>query len=397
MRFLEIGESFLSSNDKCIAPLVLGGIIAAGASLAGNAIGAVSNNKTNQTSIDVNRENNMFNAEQAKTQRDWQEKMWGMNNSYNSPNAMISRGLNPFIGSSAGAGVSKSPASGGSAAQSAGMPSLQAFRPDFSDVGASLASMAQARAAMMNAEQNAALTPYRMLELLGNTNYRNIGIGQSGYWNASTGRKSALLDQSKEYQELKNMEFAGRLTSAQEAQILLDSEAQRTLNKYLDEQQQADLFIKGQTLANLYAQGALTEAQYKHEMAEAIKTSVETNGLRIQNRIADATADSLIYANIQSNRARGLGSLWDFKNMNVLKNMEYSKEKAVRDYYKWSAKEKRKDVDSYGLRNAIDYTSRIFQGAGNVVGAMRPGAQVFRNDYGPRNTTIYNSSNGFSY
>ena len=31
MRFLEIGESMLSPNDKCIAPLLLGGIIAAGA------------------------------------------------------------------------------------------------------------------------------------------------------------------------------------------------------------------------------------------------------------------------------------------------------------------------------------------------------------------------------
>lgn len=368
MKFLEIGESFLSPNDKCIAPLVLGGIIAAGASLAGNAIGAASNNKTNQTSIDVNRENNRFNAEQAQIQRDWQEKMWGMNNSYNSPNAMISRGLNPFIGSSAGAGVSRSPASGGSAAQAAGMPSLQAFRPDFSDVGTALASMAQARAAMMNAEQNAALTPYRMQEILGNTNYRNIGIGQSGYWNASTGRRSALLDQSKEYQELRNMEFAGRLTSAQESQILLDSQAQRVLNKYLDEQQQADLFIKGQTLANLYAQGALSEAQYKNQMAQAVKTAAETNGIRINNKIAESTADSLIYANIQSNRARGLSELWNSKNTNVLKNVEYGKEKAVRDYYRWSAKQKSKDVNSYELRNALDYGTRIFQGVGNSVG-----------------------------
>lgn len=368
MKFLEIGESFLSPNDKCIAPLILGGIIAAGASLAGNAIGAASNNKTNQTSIDINRENNQFNAEQAQIQRDWQEKMWGMNNSYNSPNAMIARGLNPFIGSSAGAGVSKSPASGGSAAQAAGMPSLQAFRPDFSDVGTALASMAQARAAMMNAEQNAALTPYRMQEILGNTNYRNIGIGQSGYWNASTGRRSALLDQSKEYQELKNMEFAGRLTSAQEAQILLDSQAQQVLNKYLDEQQQADLFIKGQTLANLYAQGALSEAQYKNQMAQAVKTAAETNGIRINNKIAESTADSLIYANILSNRARGLSELWNSKNTDILKNVEYGKEKAVLDYYRWSAKQKSKDVNSYELRNAIDYGTRIFQCIGNSIG-----------------------------
>lgn len=369
MRFYDIGESpLMGPSEKCIAPLVLGGIIAAGASLAGNSIGSASQNKTNQTSIDINRENNAFNAQQAQIQRDWQEKMWGMNNAYNSPNAMISRGLNPFVQGSAAMTGSKSPASGGAAASAAGMPSLQAFRPDFSDVGSALASMAQARAAMLNAESNVALTPYRMQQILGDTNYRNIGIGESGYWNKHTGRESALLDQSKEYQELKNMEFAGRLTSAQEAQILLDSEAQRVLNKYLDEQQQADLFIKGQTLANLFAQGALTEAQYKTEMAKAVKLTVETNGLKIQNRIAEETADSLIYANIQSNRARGLGSLWESKNTNVLKNMEYSKEKAVRDYYRWSSKQKQKDVDSYELRNAVDYGIRIFQGVGNSVG-----------------------------
>lgn len=369
MRFYDIGESpLMGHSEKCIPPLVLGGIIAAGASLAGNAIGASSQNKTNQTSIDINRENNAFNAEQAQIQRNWQEKMWGMNNSYNSPNAMISRGLNPFVQGSAALAGSKSPASGGAAATASPSPSLQAFRPDFSDVGSALASMAQARASMINAEQNAALTPYRINQILGDTNYRNIGVGQSGYWNASTGRRSALLDQSKEYQELKNMEFAGRLTSAQESQILLDSKAQQILNKYLDEQQQADLFIKGQTLANLYAQHALTEAQYKNQMAQAVKTTVETNGLRINNEIARQTADSLIYANIQSNRARGLSSLWDSKNINVLKNVEYSKDKALRDYYKWSSEQKQKDVNSYELRNALDYGIRTFQGVGNSVG-----------------------------
>lgn len=369
MRFYDIGEGpLMGLSEKHIAPLVLGGIIAAGASLAGNTIGALSQNKTNQTSIDINRENNAFNAEQAQIQRNWQEKMWGMNNAYNSPNAMISRGLNPFVQGSAALAGSKSPASGGVAASAAGMPSLQAFRPDFSDVGSALASMAQARAAMLNAEQNAAITPYKILQILGGTDYRNLAIGRSGYWTESTGRRSALLDQSKEYQELKNMEFAGRLTSAQEAQILLDSEAQQVLNKYLDEQQQADLFIKGQTLSNLYAQGALTEAQYKTEMAKAVKISAETNGIRIQNKIAAQTADSLIYANIQANRARGLSSLWEFKNTNALKNIEYSKDKALRDYYEWSSKLKQKDVDTYELRNALEYGTRMFRGTGNSVG-----------------------------
>lgn len=369
MRFYDIGESpLMGHSEKCIAPLIVGGLIAAGASLAGNAIGASSQSAANDANVEINRQNNQFNADQAAMQRQWQTDMWNRNNRYNSPNEMISRGLNPFIGSNVGAGVSKSPASGGAAASAAPAPSLQAFRPDFSDVGSALASMAQARAAMINAENSTKLVPYEINKMLGDTNYRNIGIGQSGYWNASTGRESALLDQSKEYQELKNMEYVGRLTQAQEAQILLDADAQQILNKYLDAQQQADLFIKGQTLANLYAQGALTEAQYKTEMAKAVKLSVETNGLRIQNRIAEQTADSLIYANIQSNRARGLSSLWDSKNTNVLKNVEYSKDKALRDYYKWSSKQKQKDVSSYELRNALDYGTRIFQGVGNSVG-----------------------------
>ena len=113
-------------SEKHIAPLVLGGIIAAGASLAGNAIGSASQSKVNDTNLQISRENNEFNAAEAEKQRNWQESMWDKNNEYNSPSAMISRGLNPYIGSSAGAGVSKSPASGGAAASAATSPSLYA-------------------------------------------------------------------------------------------------------------------------------------------------------------------------------------------------------------------------------------------------------------------------------
>ena len=291
--------------------------------LTDNVVGMVNQNHQNKVNLRMMREQNDFNAKQAQLQRDWQEDMWNKNNEYNSPEAMISRGLNPFVGSSAGAGVSRAPASGGAAATAAPVPSMQAFRPNFSSVGTALASIAQARAAMLNAKQNAALTPYRIDQIRGDTDYRNIAIGESGYWNKSTGRESALLDQSKEYQELKNMEFAGRLSQAQEAQILLDSKAQQVLNKYLDEQQQADLFIKGQTLANLYAQGALTEAQFKTEMAKAVKLSVETNGLRIQNRIASETGDSLIKATNASNELLYRDSTYDYKNVKLRKHTEY--------------------------------------------------------------------------
>lgn len=363
----------LSPNDKCIAPLLLGGIIAAGASLAGNAIGAASQNNANQTNIDINRENNAFNADQAQVQRNWQEMMWNKYNSYNSPNAMISRGLNPFVQGSAAMAGSRSPASGGAAASAAPPPSVQAFRPDFSDVGSALASMAQARASMINAEQNAATTPFIINKILGDTDYRNIGVGQSGYWDASTGRRSAMLDQSKEFQELKNMEFAGRLTAAQEAQILLDSQAQQILNKYLDDQQQADLLIKGQTLANLFAQGALTEAQIKTEMTKAVKLSVETNGLRIQNRVAEETSDSLIKANIASNELQYRDSKYDYMNVKLRKHMEYKTSMAQQKLTEYGAESARKQSRTHYWDSVTRGVGSVASGAGNVIGTFRPG------------------------
>ena len=53
-------------SEKHIAPLVLGGIIAAGASLAGNVIGAASQSSTNEASKEIAEMNNKFNAEQAQ-------------------------------------------------------------------------------------------------------------------------------------------------------------------------------------------------------------------------------------------------------------------------------------------------------------------------------------------
>jgi hypothetical protein len=237
------------------------------------------------------REQNDFNAKQAQLQRDWQEDMWNKNNEYNSPEAMISRGLNPFVGSSAGAGVSRSPASGGAVATAAPVPSMQAFKPNFSNVFQSLASLAQARASNASAGESGAranqvdtVTPLLSDYYRGLTNWKNLAIGDSGYWNKTTGRISAALDQSTEAQNLRNAQFAERISAAQETQILLNSEAQRIMNKYMDQNQQADLLIKAQTLANLQSQGALTEKQIQTEIQRAILTAAEASGKKIDNR-----------------------------------------------------------------------------------------------------------------
>lgn len=351
-------------------------------SLTDNVVGMFNQNHQNKVNLRMMREQNAFNAEQAQLQRDWQERLWNMNNAYNSPDSMISRGLNPFIQGSAALAGSRAPASGGAAASAAPVPSMQAFRPNFSNVFNSLASLAQAKKAQSESNNIDAITPQIGDYYRGLTNWKNLAIGESGYWNKETGRISAALDQSTEAQELKNLQFASRLSAAQEAQILLNSDAQRVLNKYLDAQQQADLFIKGQTLANLYSQGSLTEAQYKTEMAKAVKLSVETNGLRVQNRVAEETADSLIKAENASYELQYRDSTYDYKNVKLRKHTEYKTSMAQQRAAEYGADLIRKQGRTHYWESVSRGLSSIASGAGNVIGSFRPGANIYRNRNG---------------
>lgn len=389
MRFLEVGENILSPrNEHHFLGAAIGGIF-----------GSLQQSSANRANFRNTQTTNQFNMKEAQKQRDWQEKMIDESRDYNSPQALISRGLNPFMsGSSAMTGSGVSSPSGAQASAVNPIP-YQAFHPDFSSVDTALASFAQAKKSISESNQIDAMTPYMIRKIIGDTNYRQIGIGESGYWNKETGRISAELDQSKERQELENAVTAGKLSAAQTSQIYLQSDAQAILNKYMDAQQQADLLTKSQYLYNLVQQGALTEKQVRTELQRALQIAAQTQGQRISNRIAAGTADALMSATNMAYYTQYYDSLWDYKNVNNRKGIQYSKDKAIRDYYKWSAGNAKKDFDSYGLRNAIDYGTRILQGVGNIIGAMRPGAhtEIYRSDYGPRNTTIYNGSNGIGY
>ena len=344
--------------------------------LTDNVVGMINQNHQNKVNLRMMREQNDFNAKQAQLQRDWQEDMWNKNNEYNSPEAMISRGLNPFIDSSAGAGVSRSPASGGAAATAAPVPSMQAFRPNFSNVFQSLATLAQAKASDASAGESRSranqldtLTPLLSYYYRGLTNWKNLAIGESGYWNKSTGRISAALDQSTEAQNLKNAQFAERVSAAQETQILLNSDAQRVINKYMDENQQADLFIKAQTLVNLQAKGALTEKQLQTEIQRAILVSAEASGKKISNRIAADTADSLIKAANASHELQYRDSTYDYKNVKLRKHTEYKTSMAQQKASEYGAELARKQSRTHYWESVSRGLGSVASGAGNVVGA----------------------------
>lgn len=355
-------------------------IASSAANLTDNVVGMVNQNHQNKVNLRMMREQNAFNAQQAQLQRDWQRQMWGMNNAYNSPNAMISRGLNPFVQGSAAMAGSRSPASGGAAATAAPVPSMQAYKPNFSSVFQSLASLAQAKASEASAgesgsraRQTDTVTPLLSDYYRGLTNWKNLAIGSSGYWTQATGRISAALDQSTEAQNLKNAQFAERISAAQEAQILLNSDAQRIMNKYMDQNQQADLFIKAQTLANLQTQGALTEKQIQVEIQRAILTAAEASGKKIDNRVASETADSLIKAANASNELQYRDSTYDYKNVKLRKHTEYKTSMANQKAAEYGADLVRKQGRTHYWESAARSVGSVAFGAGNFVGSFRSG------------------------
>jgi hypothetical protein len=149
----------------------------------------------------------------------------------------------------------------------------------------------------------------------------------------------------------------------------LNSDSQRILNRYLDEQQQADLFLKGQTLVNLQLNGALTEKQIQSELQRAILTAAQASGQKISNDIAASTADSLIKASNAAYQLQYRDASYDSANVKLRKHVQYDTAKAQQKLYEYGADLARKKGRTHYWESVSQGLGSIASGAGNVIGA----------------------------
>ena len=78
---------------------LVGGALGVASSLLGGLFGKHNNNKTNEMNYKIMQEQNRFNAEEAKKNRDWQELMYRMfGTSSAKANDMRAAGLNALLG-----------------------------------------------------------------------------------------------------------------------------------------------------------------------------------------------------------------------------------------------------------------------------------------------------------
>lgn len=270
-----------------------------------SAIGnAVSTNKTNKANMAINQMNNEFNAAEAEKARQFQLDMWNKTNEYNSASAQRSRleeaGLNPYLMMNGGsAGTAQS--SGSSMPASASTP-LSMQKQDFSGLGNALSSALQianqtkeANANVQSLQSQKSLYDAQANSILANIDWWKLGP-EYKKWSQITGLARAGLQFQTDRQNLRNMTWSGNLVQAQRLGVLLDNESKRVVNKYLDEGQRLQLDLMASQYYDAMASGHLKYQQAKSEITKRILMSAEANGYKINNRIAEETADSYIEA-----------------------------------------------------------------------------------------------------
>lgn len=349
---------------------VLAGIATGIGALGGAIFGKKSTDSTNKTNLKINQMNNDFNAREAQKARDFQLDMWNKENEYNKASSQRKRleeaGYNPYM-SDAQAGTAAG-MSGTSAATAAGAAPQVPYTPDFQSVGVNLASALK----MMSEKKQTDIENLNMSDLLRSQIWQNIGATdwrnaspEARAYNLSQGRKAAELGMASLEENLSNQRWSNNLLVANIANSLLDAEAKTIMNKYLDQNQQAELNLKAANYEYLVMSGQMKRQEVKNLIADEILTYAKARGQKISNRIAEQTADKLIKATNNTNMYfggyygfRGKYSPQDaFHDSSILRSNAGS---AAEGY-----QQSRFDTKLQPWREALNSTNMIFNGLGS--------------------------------
>lgn len=283
-----------------------GGLFGGIGSVVSGAIGAKTTSDANKTNLKINQMNNDFNARESQKARDFQLNMWNKENEYNSASSQRKRlenaGYNPYM-SDTQAGTAAG-MSGTSAATAAGAAPQIPYTPDFQSVGVNLASALK----IMSEKKKTDIENLNMSDLLcsqiwkniGSTDWRNASPEARAY-NLSQGRRAAELGMASLEENLSNQRWSNNLLVANIANSLLDADTKTILNKYLDQQQLAELNIKAANYEYLVMSGQIKRQEINNLIAEEIETYARANGYNLQNRILRETSDGVIRATNNTN------------------------------------------------------------------------------------------------
>lgn len=348
---------------------IAGGLLGIGSSAIQNSQNRQNIKETNQMNYNINQMNNQFNERMAIQQRNWQENMWNKENAYNTASAQRQRleeaGLNPYLMMNGGsAGVAQSSGTGASASSS-GSAVMQPFQADYSGIGSSIGNIFQyelmqsEKSQLQGAKQ---LADAKAMETLSNIDWGKLTDEARNYLK-STGLARAQLGYAKEQQEVNNMAMTGLVMRAQHSGLLLDNEAKGILNKYLDQQQQAELNVKAADYYQRMAAGYLSYAETKKALAEELLAAARTRGQNISNEVASRVAESQIEANIAANQS---SAAYHNEELRLNLPQDNARSKNIEEWYR--ARNEKKRYEYFDSDKWVEYGTSI----GNTIGNFLP-------------------------
>lgn len=363
-----------------------GGLFGGLGTVISGAIGSKSTSDANKTNLKINQMNNDFNAREAQKARDFQLDMWNRENEYNKASSQRKRleeaGYNPYM-SDAQAGTA-SGMSGTSAATSAGAASQIPYTPDFQSVGVNLASALK----MMSEKKQTDIENLNMSDLLRSQIWRNIGATdwrnaspEARAYNLAQGRKAAELGMASLEENLSNQRWSNNLLVANIANSLLDAEAKTIMNKYLDANQRAELYIKAANYEYLIISGQLKRQEVKNLIADEILTYAKARGLNIANYVAEQTSEKLIKATNDTNMY--FGNYYSFRDKYVRQDA-FHDSSILRSNAGSAAEKYQQSMFNTKLqpwREAVNSTNMIFNGIGSGLDIFSrfQNGKIFRN------------------
>lgn len=354
----------------CSCNLAIFGMIG---SIFGSSMSARSQRKANEMNLKINQMNNEFNAKEAEKARAFQLDMWNKENAYNTPAAQRERmeqaGYNAYM-SPADAG-SASGMSSTTAASAASPAVMQATDfSSFGEIGVNLAQELKMFAEKKGIDiRNFSLKDYMQAnidKMKGETNWRNLSPEAIRY-NIMHGLESAKIGMESLKEQWINQKWSNNLLRANVANSLLDADSKTVINKYLDQQQQADLNIKAAHYEELVNRGQLHVREASESLSREVLNYARANGQNISNRIAERTGNNLIYAANAANYYEGTYNMYRAKTV---------KQDAASDFMgnQWQNQlsgellnSKRWDNEMKAWREALNSANALLRGSSDVM------------------------------
>lgn len=263
-----------------------------------------SSSHSNSQNMKINRMNNEFNAREAEKARQYQTEMWNKTNEWNSPKNVRKRledaGYNPYLGlDSSNVGTAQSAGSSSPASAASPIQNNPVQFDGFQNALSTAVQMANAikvsNAEVSNLQGQKSLSDAKVADTLSNIDWYKL-TPEYRNWLQTTGMSRAQLSFNTDQQNLENMRWINKIQRAQRTDILLSNAAKRIINKYLDKSQSLQLNLMANQAFQAFTAGRLSLQQCKTEVTKRLMNMAETEGKRIDNRIASETTDQLIGA-----------------------------------------------------------------------------------------------------